>query len=566
MTTHKRTVLTGGLVVLIVVVGIGAWYWFTHSSHRHVRVAVPANITWLDTGLSKGEQAIWHHLTEGSELVPMSVLEALRNPKNGQPFLYQLADYGFLVEDPDPRKLAVGWTTQLREIAGRTIPLIGVNCAACHTGELRYQGHTIRINGAPNLFALEQFFLDLRAGIQALRADPVVTIRFVRDLIRLRKERGSDVDYLAEAPKAKEVLESVNEADGLDQREQAIIGSMMGQSSVGDDLLAKLLGKLVASGDKIERRLKTMEVLSAAIDSGVDLGPGRGDSFGIIRDLLWPHDGVLLDAPVSTPHLFNFAHYSWIHWDGNTQSVMQRNIAQAIALGADYDPETLNSSVLPDNLHRLEIVGRKLRPPAWPEKLLGKIDRVRADRGRQVFEKACADCHTNEKLVPLDVVKTSPARARNFALPLGGRPFPEVLGEAANKAEHAVFAEHAITGEKAREMEIPNPQWRSTGGYIARSLAGVWASPPYLHNGSVPTIYDLLLPADQRPKRFPVGHRDYDPRKLGFTTDVTQPVFTLDTTQAGNSNQGHEYGTDLTDEGRWDLIEYLKTLGPAPAK
>jgi hypothetical protein len=245
---------------------------------------------------------------------------------------------------------------------------------------------------------------------------------------------------------------------------------------------------------------------------------------------------------------------------------MQRNIAQAIALGADFDPDTLASSVLPENLHQLETVGRKLQPPAWPEDLFGAIDRARAERGRLTFETRCAGCHARETLVPLETVGTSPARATNFALPLGGRPFPEVLGETAQKAEAALFAAHHLPPERAAPLEVPDPVWRSTGAYLARPLAGVWATAPYLHNGSVPTIYDLLLPARQRPARFPVGHRDFDPRKLGFTTDVARPQFVLDTTTHGNSNQGHEYGTDLPDDGRWDLIEYLKTLGPAETR
>lgn len=65
-------------------------------------MAMPANITWLDIGLNADDQAVWHHLSEGSELVPMSVLEAIKSPRTGKPFLFSLADYGFMVENPDP--------------------------------------------------------------------------------------------------------------------------------------------------------------------------------------------------------------------------------------------------------------------------------------------------------------------------------------------------------------------------------------------------------------------------------------------------------------------------------
>ena len=109
--------------------------------------------------------------------------------------------------------------------------------------------------------------------------------------------------------------------------------------------------------------------------------------------------------------------------------------------------------------------------------------------------------------------------------------------------------------------------------YKARPLAGVWATAPYLHNGSVPTLYELLLPASQRSKKFFISRLDFDPVRVGL---VGQPLdrygFWFDTSIEGNQNIGHEFragysgepangviGPELTDEQRWDIIEYLKT-------
>jgi hypothetical protein len=113
-------------------------------------------------------------------------------------------------------------------------------------------------------------------------------------------------------------------------------------------------------------------------------------------------------------------------------------------------------------------------------------------------------------------------------------------------------------------------RWQVTRRYVARPLVSVWATAPYLHNASVPTIYHLLLPAKDRPKIFPVGQREYDPDKLGYVIDATKippdqvPLLsTFNATAAGNLNtghDGHDYGTDLDDAGRSDLLEYLKTL------
>jgi hypothetical protein len=95
--------------------------------------------------------------------------------------------------------------------------------------------------------------------------------------------------------------------------------------------------------------------------------------------------------------------------------------------------------------------------------------------------------------------------------------------------------------------------------YKARPLTGTWASAPYLHNGSMPTLYDLLLPPAERPKEFSVGRWEYDPKKVGYVSDGEVP-FVLDTSLTGNSNRGHEYGVTLPDEDRWALVEHLKTL------
>lgn len=98
--------------------------------------------------------------------------------------------------------------------------------------------------------------------------------------------------------------------------------------------------------------------------------------------------------------------------------------------------------------------------------------------------------------------------------------------------------------------------------YKARPLDGIWATAPYLHNGSVPTLYHLLLPAAQRPKTFKVGTRQYDPRHVGYVWgEAPGNSFTFDTSLHGNANGGHDYGAArLTEAQRWALVEFMKTL------
>ncbi|MHC5538410.1 di-heme-cytochrome C peroxidase [Singulisphaera rosea] len=95
-------------------------------------------------------------------------------------------------------------------------------------------------------------------------------------------------------------------------------------------------------------------------------------------------------------------------------------------------------------------------------------------------------------------------------------------------------------------------------GYKSRPLNGIWATAPYLHNGSVPSLAELLKPENERTKSFHIGSIEFDTANVGFKDDPSQPVY--DTTLDGNSNAGHRYGTQLTTDEKRDLLEYLKSL------
>lgn len=96
--------------------------------------------------------------------------------------------------------------------------------------------------------------------------------------------------------------------------------------------------------------------------------------------------------------------------------------------------------------------------------------------------------------------------------------------------------------------------------YKAAPLAGIWATAPYLHNGSVPNLYELLLPSNQRTTKFYVGSKEFDPKNVGYQTQQSAGATLLDTTLPGNSNAGHDTYGDFTQEQRWELVEYLKSL------
>jgi len=276
-----------------------------------------------------------------------------------------------------------------------------------------------------------------------------------------------------------------------------------------------------------------------------------------------------MTAPVSMPHLFGFADFIWLHWDGNTNTGTDRNFAQAIALGASFTPVDFTCSVKPYDLYTLEKTARKLKAPKWPEATFGSLDAAKVLRGETIFKAQCASCHTSEGWHKLDVIKTDPNRLNNYAVPLnikngGTESYASGLYKSVNEVKTKSYADNNVPPAMQKEMEWwhdQTPQWIETKdkGYFVRSLHGVWATAPYLHNGSVPTLHDLL--SRNRPARFRVGQREFDPLKIGYVTPPPGAARTqeFDTGLAGNGNRGHYYGADLPDLERGHLLEYLKT-------
>jgi hypothetical protein len=95
-------------------------------------------------------------------------------------------------------------------------------------------------------------------------------------------------------------------------------------------------------------------------------------------------------------------------------------------------------------------------------------------------------------------------------------------------------------------------------------LDGVWLRSPYLHNGSVPTLRDLLEVPLKRPQAFYRGYDVFEQKNVGFVSNVAsegnKQYFKFDTTLPGNSNSGHLYGIDLSSEEKEALVEYMKKL------
>jgi len=185
-------------------------------------------------------------------------------------------------------------------------------------------------------------------------------------------------------------------------------------------------------------------------------------------------------------------------------------------------------------------------------------------------------------LVPQKYVGTDPGQfkvLRPYAItgelsgylppPLQGK---DIVPTGEDRILEKALSQLKLTDEQAanlhgyRAYPLPPPP---RGFYKAAPRDGVWATPPFMHNGSVPNLYEMLVPAKQRTKKFYVG-REFDPVKIGLDTSERPGAFLLDTSLPGNSNVGHSFensprgngviGPELTEEERWALVEYLKSI------
>jgi|HubBroStandDraft_6_1064221.scaffolds.fasta_scaffold34315_2 hypothetical protein len=327
------------------------------------------------------------------------------------------------------------------------------------------------------------------------------------------------------------------------------------------------------------------------------------------------------EHPENFPPVWGFKDYDWVEWTIDTNTVMERNVTETLGGGATVilDPKAdslFESSIPVKNMHDLEWLAYYIDPPQWPTAIFGEIKPDLAATGRGIFQNQCAGCHEypDSKRTPTGLIRlnamslqgvgTDATAALRISCPVpdtgplaippksvsaadlqllkdctgvkDGTPFYSfamTVKAAVNGIKTKAFAAAGIDAAQEAIMEDSKQHgeiaWRDTlldtqppyGPYAARPLYGIWAAAPYLHNGSVPTLYDLLLPPEQRAKTFALGVREYDPVKLGFVvvTSCTPQDCLVDTTQTGNGNGGHTWGTDLSEADRTALLEYLKT-------
>jgi hypothetical protein len=271
-------------------------------------------------------------------------------------------------------------------------------------------------------------------------------------------------------------------------------------------------------------------------DRRAPFGPGRVDSFNPVK-----YDfnvDMSADDSIGTadfPSVWNLGAREgfYLHWDGSNTSASERNIAATVASGAS--PDTVDLEELAWTAEFL----KTLPPAGFPF----PIDTALADEGEPIFQEYCARCHAPGgtqigRTTAIDEIGTDRARYDVFTQEM---------------ADQFVSIGEGYT-------------WKFKGykrntGYQNSLLDGIWMRAPYLHNGSVPSLRELLEPPANRRTVFYRGYDVYDPDAVGFVSDgpdAERVGIRYDTTQPGNGNGGHLYGVDLTPEQKAALLEYLK--------
>src|SRR5262245_39409237 len=546
-------------------------------------------VIYLNQAWSQEDREWYYHFSQGTcatvkyetflNLEAADSQELFRSDSN-------MARYGFIPwpansNNPDGLPIGITKTTVTTPIKGWEVGgvYVGLTCSACHQNELTYKGRHVLIDGGnAHKVDMQAFFRAFDGAMQANLAD---TAKFDRLAARLK-------------------------ADSADAK------------------------------DKLRKRLESeaapLHDYTKSIVSPSPWGPGRMDAAALIVNRLTsilpgiPQNWSPGIAPAKPPFLWNASQATWTQWGAHRSDPFARNISETMGvfMPMDLSSKTPAEGLFQSNAAVAELMAvegliERLAPPSWPEEVFGKIDRNKAKAGKALFVENCAACHgvwpydwtepnkygkrfLQVGFTPVSYVGTDPTQneeLRRFAVAGNLSPFlpPEVRGKELlpvgtarlntfiqKLVRDAAIAKANLTEEQKnvlhgyRELPVPedwSPVAAPLGVWKAAPRDGVWATAPFLHNGAVPNLYEMLIPAAERTKKFYLGG-DFDPVKVGLDTKATSGTFLLDTTLLGSSNAGHSFeerprgngviGRLLKEDERWAPIKYLKSIPETPGR
>jgi hypothetical protein len=567
-------------------------------------------VTYAEQGWSPADRDTFYSTSQGSRMMPYAWFKALRRLDADDPFdADQLQRYGYLRNDSPSNSegLPIGFV-----IDGEgTSAQIGMTCAACHTGQLEYQQagltHALRIDGAPVNADFQQFLTDLTAAARATLAQPDRFGAFARAVlgtafttakaIQLKSDFGAWVAQFGEfmdkslppSPWGPGRLDAFGMiSNRVAARDLGVIGNFkianapvsypflwnaarqeqtQWNGGVPNGLfiqgLARNTGEVFGVFAEFKPKIFTPHrgTIPTVIDYSNNSARYAGlqtleEKIATLKPPPWPRDifGLNEDMVAKGQVLFA-AHCAECHAEKISLNLGHPWITPVVAVGTD--PKMAlnadgysNPGLYLDSLLPPPAIGAMFKDPAKTSQMLGA----------SVVGALLAEAFIPPIITPAKFAQSGVWRAlrKDFADIMPEEKLSDLLNP-----DHLADLKALIKSRLNNLFDKPVPPGGG-GAYEARVLHGIWATAPYLHNGSVPNLWELLAPPNQRKPSFMVGSRVFDPKKVGYAIDLSpfkNGTFVTDPDNAnGNGNAGHDYGTNLTPDERWQLIEYLKTL------
>ena len=577
----------------------GAVFYGATGASSLVAQTADSAVIMLDQGKNwiQTDRADFYSQDQGSQLMPLSWLEALKQP-NRQPFLADnLSRYGYLPNPANTNGLPIGFTASGPE----GVAFAGMTCSACHTRQITADGKAYRIDGGPAIVDWQSFSADLDAAAERILHNDADFETFAAAVLGPGTPQADDVKALRESLQLW--------YDRYHAWTSALPDPPWGPARM--DAVGMIFNRL----------------------TGLDLG--QPPSYLLKENI------AKADAPVRYPFLWNASIQNWTQWagfapNGSDILALNRNLGQVYGVYGVFQPKKdwfhipnvfgidflNNNSANFNGLTKLENLVKKIGPPKWPKEWA--IDETLRAKGEDIYKnwrapvdettgqpgKSCNDCHgisknlsgtwdtpvqnvgTDSKQMTLLKRKVQTGELKGAFVPLGNRLqetdaairvlTASVLDTIIEK--YFPISVQASPADITFKFQMPPqlqplsgvaaavddfvrkaPGGQDTGArYETRVLEGIWAAAPYLHNGSVPSLAELLKPANERVASFKVGPA-YDKENVGLAVDQPKFDYTLQTTgcdalNSGNSRCGHEYGTQLKPDEKKALLEYLKTL------
>jgi processive rubber oxygenase RoxA-like protein len=567
--------------------------------------------TYLDQGWTEAQRQQFYTTSQGSQLIPLAWFLALERPASEELFtIDQMSRFGFLPNPQsamNPNGFPVGFVEDPNDGGWA-----GLTCSACHTGQVEYHGATLRIDGGPSNADVLAFVTELNASLQSTLADSAKFARFASKVAGsdLRRQHDLRNQLTRFAAYFSTFLDTSTPDSPWGPARVDAFGMIFNRASsidLSDATLWSWFDPLESNAQKPNAPVSYPFLWGTSRQDHVQwnavarnklkyerLGRNIGEAIGVFARVNIRKPTALEHGYASSVNIPNqlMIEETLIHslkspqWPAATLGeIDQAKASQGAAL---YKKYCVSCHILVDRNDTSPITVKQIPigDVATDPTMAMNVACRMADTGILVGTKQppvlghelkpqdyTVNLVANEGVGVLEGWLEGSSERASVSASASAKPSlfhsRTQSGAAAAPASGQAQPPASASAKPAVQLApAPVPFEPSTGSpgnctgaakvYKAAPLGGIWATAPYLHNGSVASLYQLLLPASERLSTFKVGSRQFDPQNVGF--DAAAGSFDFDTSVVGNSNKGHEYGKQLTDAERWQLVEFLKTL------